>query len=1254
MISRDTLRVGGIVSKVLGKNLRKEPGIYVQDKDLNTNLNMDKGNRINYKNKSFTKGFTLVELIVVLVIIAIITAVTTPLLLGVIEDSKDKERMANGDAAIKSAQVVLTDLYNNCSNTLTPELRSKIRENAGSKDGDNTGFWIWNAANLEDGITAAIAENLPSYTVSKALYKEDGIYYYYDGKEWTKTSYEDDDSAIVAAKAKSSSDMLTIWPGFTSSSTDIAYDGTNTQGGDDTVYQEGVASVESKTVTLISDQPQSDERFVTFTPVTQGKQTLYQVSMTFKISGGTIKSSNWDYDTGVITNKDSEDGDQYTMSLNEDFDFTGWKLTSIDGSDTDENAVFGNDASGDSGLAMGIESLKSYIFNTEGDSFTFQATVDEQVISKNVTFNSCENDLIPFGEDGSCDVTFNKTKHFGLISEEGWDEIETALSESDIYPWSYRGWLTTSNSYTSGDDGLYNLAISGSGYGLSDIEDMVFNSEEESFDFTLAAMQEKKAILTNDTANKVKIDFLDGKTEEEYSTDGGSVTTTVTYNQYMPENILIDDWDSQIGNDAEKKVSAIIPQSDDANLLTSDSEDVELKIRAASPAKDVIKNLLFEGKFSATISLKGGQKIDCPEDEDGNIQTGTVTAEGDTSLDVSKVKSMKFVAQGGKSHTMFYANFGVYYQSDITDNKNIKRFERWPVSEGQPTNLSSWTDITISETDWAYSNGGSYILKDSTKKAYYKSLIDDFSEIKVYGHLEDNGTYYWYTTADEVYLNPCCAQMFCECTNITYIDLSDLDASYVTNEKYEKDFNRIPNKNDVGVSIEHNGLFRFFYNCKSLTTIVGLDDLFASGAASHNYAEMFKNCEKLTTPINAANLAYGQLEGQCAAEADIVLNGMFEGCKALTDVNINVSGTTEKGIYLYYMFNGCTSLKNVSYSTDSVLKYKSLSYMFNNAGSSDAELTIDFGTMDIESFFSDGFAYAFYNSKVKSLTMTLINSGTGKIPVNSSSMFNGARILSKLNVTGFDKLSYLNPESMFQNAGADGSGFDVNFGEMDITNIAADGFKNMFNGSKVQKVNMNITNNSGSAKAINCNSMFQNCKLMSSLELKGFEQIQITNASYMFYLCWDLTEYDFLTQFDTSECTNMKCMFEHAGFNCASPGITLDMRTFDTSKVTSFENMFSQWNSANGSRSGMLYKMIVSDKFVVNSGVTTKNMYDWCQNIQGENGTTYQTIYNKYGKNTADGKDSGVKAFRQDGGPNSDTPGYLWLVDYVEPYSPQE
>ena len=102
----------------------------------------------------------------------------------------------------------------------------------------------------------------------------------------------------------------------------------------------------------------------------------------------------------------------------------------------------------------------------------------------------------------------------------------------------------------------------------------------------------------------------------------------------------------------------------------------------------------------------------------------------------------------------------------------------------------------------------------------------------------------------------------------------------------------------------------------------------------------------------------------------------------------------------------------------------------------------------------------------------------------------------------------------------------------------------------------NFCNNIGFCPKIICNSNVTNMDNMyyqntsKNIDVSGLNTSKVTNMSYMFHQCSNLTSLD-LSNFNTSKVTDMQQMF----VSC-SKLTNLDIRNFDFSKVTSYSNMF--------------------------------------------------------------------------------------------------
>ena len=112
-------------------------------------------------------------------------------------------------------------------------------------------------------------------------------------------------------------------------------------------------------------------------------------------------------------------------------------------------------------------------------------------------------------------------------------------------------------------------------------------------------------------------------------------------------------------------------------------------------------------------------------------------------------------------------------------------------------------------------------------------------------------------------------------------------------------------------------------------------------------------------------------------------------------------------------------------------------------------------------------------------------------------------------------------------------------------------FSKYENGKRVSNLtHINFNNNFNTSKATNMSLMFQEGKLLTTLDLSSFNTSNVTNMSNMFQRCSSLTTLD-LSSFNISKVTYIYIMF----WGCTSL-MNLDLSNFNTSNVMNMESMF--------------------------------------------------------------------------------------------------
>ena len=203
-----------------------------------------------------------------------------------------------------------------------------------------------------------------------------------------------------------------------------------------------------------------------------------------------------------------------------------------------------------------------------------------------------------------------------------------------------------------------------------------------------------------------------------------------------------------------------------------------------------------------------------------------------------------------------------------------------------------------------------------------------------------------------------------------------------------------------------------------------------------------------------------------------------------------------------------------------------------------------------------------YVQKIRNvLEIDLSNFDTSKV-TNMSNMFLGMSNLTTLNLSNFNTSQVTNMSSMF--------GFMSNLTSLNLSN---------FDTSKV-------TNMAG---------MFFNILLLTTLDFSSFNTSKVTSMSNMFNNMPSLTTLD-LSSFDTSNVTDMRYMF----FSMSNL-TTLDLSNFNTSQVTNMNGMFSlpdMWAS-----NDKLEKIYVNNDFNTSKLITFSNMFSNRKKLRGGNGS---------------------------------------------------
>ena len=310
------------------------------------------------------------------------------------------------------------------------------------------------------------------------------------------------------------------------------------------------------------------------------------------------------------------------------------------------------------------------------------------------------------------------------------------------------------------------------------------------------------------------------------------------------------------------------------------------------------------------------------------------------------------------------------------------------------------------------------------------------------------------------------------------------------------------------------------------------------------------------------------------------MSGMFSDCSSLTSLDLT-GFNTEEAVYMNHMFYGCTGLTTLDLSSFNTSRVNTILYMFYGCSA----LTTIYASDDWD------------------MTTAALNSG---------SMFEGCTSLKGMNGTAYSA-SHMNAEYAIVD------GLNGRLGYLSYKPYAVyDSNSTILTFRCDGKQNTHTLGNE---------TMYD---LPADAEIPGYNMVGFTKAVFdpsfaitrptstknWFIGCNNMIEIQGLENLNTSEVTDMNCMF--AG--CS--GLTsLDLSSFDTRNVTNMGEIFNVCSS--------LQTIYVGDGWST-AALTSENQYMFygCSSLKGGNGTA------------CDGTDNIAATYAHiDGGPSN--PGYF-------------
>ena len=429
------------------------------------------------------------------------------------------------------------------------------------------------------------------------------------------------------------------------------------------------------------------------------------------------------------------------------------------------------------------------------------------------------------------------------------------------------------------------------------------------------------------------------------------------------------------------------------------------------------------------------------------------------------------------------------------------------------------------------------------------------------------------------------SSLFDHCQKLTSLDLSNFNTAKVTN------------------------MNRMFSGCSNLKTIYA-SDKFITAAVTES-ENMFSYCGSLSGDIDwsdkAVDKTYAKIDGGYFRDkayanrpwvkyADGTLTFRCGYKKILGENEYELNSGEEKP--KWYTHNSKISKVVFEVSFANARPTSCYAWFQDFIKLKQIEGIENLNTENVTDM-SDMFRFC---SSLTSLDVTHFNTGN---VTSMADMFSSCPRLAELDVTHFNTANVKDMSDMFASC----SGLI----SLDVTHFNTANVKdmsNMFYGCS-GLISLDVTN-FNTANVTSMRNMFASCSGLISLDVTHFNTANVKDMSNMFYGCSGLISLD-VTNFNTANVTSMSGMF----YGCSGL-ISLDVTNFNTANVTSMSGMFygcsglisldvTNFNTANVTNMRYMFKgcfklkeIYVSDKFVTDDVIDSKDMFLGCHSLSGD------------------------------------------------------
>ena len=341
----------------------------------------------------------------------------------------------------------------------------------------------------------------------------------------------------------------------------------------------------------------------------------------------------------------------------------------------------------------------------------------------------------------------------------------------------------------------------------------------------------------------------------------------------------------------------------------------------------------------------------------------------------------------GSTSSPKISTFKLYFWIDGNIENNFNMMNKSLVGKidvGVETNVITNTESNISSTS-KFLNTEVPRQNITTLKVVDNLDIPEGATVVDVSKNNDNTIKMWYNEVDAngnyditigsnntIYANPSSFELFSNLTNVTSIDLSNMDTSGMTN------------------------MSNMFSDNTSLTNITFGDNFNTANVI--NMSGMFKNCTILKTiDLSSFDTSNATLMGS-----------MFMNCQGLQNLDLK-SFNTSNVTNMLYMFYNCSSLTSLDLSSFNTSNVERMDAMFYNCSSL---ISLDLSNFDTSKI--TDMTYMF--NRCKSLTSINLSSFDTSNVSSLYDAFAGLTSLKVLDLSSFDTSKVTNMGRMFLNS----------------------------------------------------------------------------------------------------------------------------------------------------------------------------------------------------------------------------------------------